>query len=126
MIRKYDELRYKNLISKLSIFFEWKCGQGFKGGILLCNQSRCLIRVSFPECILINLPMYRPKVDQILEAEWVMYAQKPKKFSETSFEEVRSIIKHRKSFWCGGANRSASFRSERSNNSGEYIISNAN
>ena len=74
------------------------------------------------ECILVNIPQNRPKVDDILQAEWIVFAQKPKKFSETSFEEVRSIIKHRKSFWCGGANRSASFRSERSSNNGENIF----
>lgn len=62
---------------------------------------------NFLECLLINSPQHRPRIDQVLNSEWIITNLKPKKFSESDLEEARSIISHRRrsSFWCAPKSR---------------------
>lgn len=58
------------------------------------------INVYFLECILLNTPLHRPKVDQIIKCDWLHNnLQKSKKVS-SEFDEAKSIIRTRKkAFW---------------------------
>lgn len=50
------------------------------------------------------MPLHRPKVHQMLNCEWVANNLKPKKSSDSGFEEAKTMIKHRKkAFWCTSA-----------------------